>query len=48
MRIRMVLGGMLTACALGLVLPVLAVAQINIGINIGALITASATYGHSE
>ena len=35
MHIRMILGGMLTACALGLVLPVLAAAQINIGINIG-------------
>ena len=35
MHIRMILGGMLTACALGLVLPILAAAQINIGINIG-------------
>src|SRR5262249_11161982 len=34
MRIRMILGGMIVACALGLVLPVLVVAQINIGINI--------------
>jgi hypothetical protein len=35
MRIRMILGGMLTACALELVLPVLVAAQINIDINLG-------------